>query len=280
MRRSVILVLILLLGVILYTIPISSGPEPAPSGSQLWAALAKANAIPKEATLEARIQLPADPVAHGQVQGELEQLGLKLMAIPVAGDPEEVPGGPLFHTAGSRVMADGKVWGLIRKDPPPGSGATTASVSTYVYRDERIGLDLELSFRSGNPGQPAFLFVKGTLQDPLMLPFLEKHWQEVFNTCGYRPEYATLLTGTLRGIQTYDEGEALMAEIFQSLAVEDPWQVRDDNWVSWGGYSPRLAPSLPDVRGELINVQAALRYHHLEECTYLYLGSPLIYREF
>ena len=260
MRRSIIMLLILLVAAILYVLTMRTGPEPTPSGSQLSLAFAKANATPKEAVLEARIQVPAGGMADQQVQAELEQLALALMTSPVTEGPGEDKGPIKYRDRDT--------------------GFDRESVAAYVLRDETMGLELELSFKRNNPAEPGFLLARATLEDPSMLPPLENRWRQVFHSRGYRPRYSTLLTGTLKGLETYNEEEALMAEVFQILAVENPWQVRDSRWISGGGYSPLISNPLLDARGEPVNVQVALRYHPLDECTYLYIGSPLIYREF
>lgn len=256
MRRNIIMLLILLVAAILYVLTMRTGPEPAPSGSQLSLAFAKANATPKEAVLEAHIQVPAGEA----IQAELEQLALDLMLTTAIKGPGEDQGQ------------------ITHRDRD--NGFDRDSVAAYVLRDETMGLELELSFNRNNPAEPGLLSAKATLEDLSMLPQLESRWQQVFHGRGYRARYSTLLTGTLRGPQTYNEEEALLAAVFQTLAVEKPWQVRDNRWVSGGGYSPLIATPLLDAQGEPVNVQVALRYHHLDECTYLYLGSPLIYREF
>lgn len=254
MRRNLIILFILILAIILYFYIMRTGPEPAPSGSQLAAAMAGVQATLKEAVLEARVQVPDSQWLEAPAEGELEQLALALLSTPETG-------------------AKGRPSRWVTED-----GSVPASVASYVLRDETVGL--ELSIKKKSPGEPPYLHAKATLTEPAMLPDLESRWQQVFHSRGYQPRYSTLLIGTLNGLPTYNEQEMIMAELFQALEVPEPWQVRDGGWVSWGGYSPRLSSLLQDARGERLNVQAALRYHHLEECTYLYLGSPLIYRDF
>ena len=89
-----------------------------------------------------------------------------------------------------------------------------------------------------------------------------------------------LFIGTFPGDLSYDEAESILTEIFTDLEVESIQKMQDQNVISWGGYSPKIPLFLRDLTGGPINIQGALRYNSIEDLTYFYLGSPLIYIEY
>ncbi|MFA5537389.1 MAG: YwmB family TATA-box binding protein [Bacillota bacterium] len=97
------------------------------------------------------------------------------------------------------------------------------------------------------------------------------------------PESATspyLFVGTISGDLSYDEAESILAKVFTDLEAESIQRMRDQNLISWGGYSPKIPLLLKDLTGAPVNIQGALRYNSIEDLTYFYLGSPLIYIEY
>lgn len=52
--------------------------------------------------------------------------------------------------------------------------------------------------------------------------------------------------------------------------------LRQGNWASFSGYSPRLGPGRRTVAGTLLNVQVALRTEKGHHATLVYVGVPLL----
>lgn len=153
------------------------------------------------------------------------------------------------------------------------------AVTGFMLVDPKGQVELELTPIT-RYDETSRLVAKATLKDITLLPKLEGHWQQVLSAYGYTADFSALLAGTIDGATTYNELHRLLAHIFQTLAVKQPMTMADGNIISWAGHSPRLGTALSDVRGEPINIQAAIRYHHVEDRTHIYLGSPLIYRDF
>lgn len=162
--------------------------------------------------------------------------------------------------------------------PPGPEPVVKKTENGCLFHDPSGGMELALALTA--QGGRARLLAQATLRDVDQLPKLERHWQQVFSSYGLEAQYAALLAGTLPGRAAYNEIEALLGNIFQSLDVRQTWQTTDGLLVSWAGHSPRIKSFVRDVRGEPVNVQAAARYHPLDNRTHIYLGSPLIYRDY
>lgn len=243
MKRYYYLVigLIAALAALFYVWTLGSGPEPLPAGAQLVSVLNRTPVIPEEGVLQARVHLPGEDLNAAR-KAQLRALGLALL-------------------------------------PPGASPLVRETGHGFLFRDASRGIELELKLIP-RAGRNPRLLVQATVADINVLPQLESRWQEVFLSRGYEAESAALVTGTLPGLRMYNELEMLLAEIFQALAVEKAWQTTDGRFISWAGHSPRIKTFLLDVRGEPVNIQAAARYHTLDGRTHIYLGSPLIYRDF
>lgn len=152
------------------------------------------------------------------------------------------------------------------------------------YRISLIIITIALVFQTGTfPAKPKPIPNEDQLVSVLanaLSPYRQWQIQGEKPATVYVPQHSNLVIGTINGRLSYNEQEKILTDIFQTLAVSDPWQMRDGNLVTWGGYSPQLAGFLRDAQGETINIQGALRYHQVENRTYLHLGSPLIYAEY
>lgn len=163
--------------------------------------------------------------------------------------------------------------------PPGGVPVAGRTDSGYLFQDPARGLTLQLRVTPAAGGSRR-LFAELTCQDMSLLPPLEQHWHRVFASRGWEAEYAAWVAGTLAGPPSYNELQVLFGYIFQALDVQKTWQTVDGRLVSWAGHSPRIKYSLRDVRGEPVNIQAAARYQPGDDRTHIYLGSPLIYRDY
>lgn len=313
-----VIVLIAALAAILYIWTIRPDPEPVPTSKELVSVISSTPITPTEGVLEARILLPGN-LSLEQWQYKVVTLGAALITldkdpmalrvqarepgkavtasfIPATSNGYSTSGadGPgslatmADHAPDLGVYASSKesqqptVTEYVLTDPGKYDGRFSGSkdaVTEYVMVDPEGQVELELTLIT-RPDETSCLIAKATLQDVTMLPRLESHWQQVLSAYGFPADYSTLLAGTIDGDHTYNESNQLLTGIFQSLAVGQPMKMADGNVISWAGHSPRIKTALRDVRGEPINVQAAIRYHHLEETTHIYLGSPLIYRDY
>lgn len=291
-----VIVLIAALAAILYIWTIRPDPEPVPTSKELVSVISSTPITPTEGVLEARILLPGN-LSLEQWQYKVVTLGAALitldkdpMALRVqAREPGKAVTAsfiPATSNGYSTSGADGPGSLATMADHAPDLGVYASSkesqqptVTEYVMVDPEGQVELELTLIT-RPDETSRLIAKATLQDVTMLPRLESHWQQVLSAYGFPADYSTLLAGTIDGDHTYNESNQLLTGIFQSLAVGQPMKMADGNVISWAGHSPRIKTALRDVRGEPINVQAAIRYHHLEETTHIYLGSPLIYRDY
>ncbi len=96
---------------------------------------------------------------------------------------------------------------------------------------------------------------------------------------GPRPQINTCLVGWLDGKLNKNNLEHRLLLAFDSIQaiVQEPVFV--DDFASFTGYTPSLARFLT-VNHNKVNVNMAMRYHPVEEKTYVTVGSPVITREY
>ncbi|NMA01174.1 MAG: hypothetical protein GX923_01245 [Clostridia bacterium] len=87
------------------------------------------------------------------------------------------------------------------------------------------------------------------------------------------------LIGTFKGLLNEEEKQQIINTAFQSVNALLVEGINTDSLISYSGYTE----SCPDyllVAGKKINIGIGLRYHILDNKTYLNIGAPLIFQEY
>lgn len=87
------------------------------------------------------------------------------------------------------------------------------------------------------------------------------------------------LIGTFKGLLNEEEKQQIISTAFQSVNALLVEGINTDSLISYSGYTE----SCPDyllVAGKKINIGIGLRYHILDNKTYLNIGAPLIFQEY
>ncbi|HHX50592.1 MAG TPA: hypothetical protein GX711_04050 [Clostridia bacterium] len=215
----------------------------------------------------------------------LESSGAQLQRVELQGWAL-LSGPPLSLSAKKQWLARAIATLVPGKDSPflVTEGGQSFSSLTWE-KSEGDGEVVRISLRWSHPGpgeeEKIYLLAGLTRKEDF------SSWQEassrleqVFSQEGLQPNYSILVVGTLPGIYSYNEQEEVARRIFRILKAVGPIGIKERGLSSFTGYSPLLGGYLRDLARNKINTQVSLRYHPIEDRTYLYLGSPLINGEY
>lgn len=108
---------------------------------------------------------------------------------------------------------------------------------------------------------------------------IRRYVLKAFKEFKAEPSFSTLIRGKFNG---YLDGARMEKVILTAVSrsrgkLED--KVAEDNMVSVCGYIPGIDEKLK-YRDGYINMNMALRYSKSDNCTYIWLGTPVIYEEY
>ncbi|MHB1127138.1 MAG: YwmB family TATA-box binding protein [Bacillota bacterium] len=103
--------------------------------------------------------------------------------------------------------------------------------------------------------------------------------QSAYKNLAVTPKVTVGLTGTVPGHLTSEAAEKKINQIFGAVAGREKEALREAGLISVSGFS-RLIPDSVNTGLTKINLQAALRYHPVDDRTYIYVGSPLLPGEY
>jgi hypothetical protein len=101
----------------------------------------------------------------------------------------------------------------------------------------------------------------------------------VFKEFGKQAEINQMIIGFKSGLLGKEEQNKIMKNIFQAVGADTNQGVNEDNYVSRTGYVPGLGNTVTVGRNK-VNMQAALAGNEIENKTYVYIGSPLVFSDY
>lgn len=99
---------------------------------------------------------------------------------------------------------------------------------------------------------------------------------QVFNQ---EPEINQLIIGFQDGKLTKKTYDDTINSIFSAVGGKISGEVEEENYFSMTGYVPNIKDKLKIGRDD-VNIQVAMAYDELENKTYIYIGSPLVYSDY
>ena len=87
------------------------------------------------------------------------------------------------------------------------------------------------------------------------------------------------LIGTFKGLLNEEEQQEIINTAFQSINAQLVEGINTESLISYSGYTENC-PDYLLVAGKKINIGIGLRYHILDNKTYLNIGAPLIFQEY
>ncbi|MHB1418328.1 MAG: YwmB family TATA-box binding protein [Bacillota bacterium] len=99
---------------------------------------------------------------------------------------------------------------------------------------------------------------------------------EIFNAS---PKITVGFSGTVPGHLTSKDAQKMIAQIFGAVGGKVKEGITEGGLISVSGFSRRIHDSV-DAGSTKINLQAAVRYHPVDNQTYIYIGSPLLPGEY
>lgn len=94
-----------------------------------------------------------------------------------------------------------------------------------------------------------------------------------------KPSFSSLVQGKYDYIMDNKEKRKAAQRVFSSCKGKVYEGIDDENIISLTGYSPYFYDSI-SYMGRKINLNTALRYSKSDSCTYIWIASPLILREY
>ena len=95
-----------------------------------------------------------------------------------------------------------------------------------------------------------------------------------------QPSISTVFTGSFPGRLANDDRNNICNDIFKRLKASKLDGIEyEHNLLSETGFSPLLSDVLYTEKG-LMNLNVAMRYNSYEDCTYLWVGTPVISVEY
>ncbi|SMB88229.1 TATA-box binding [Desulfonispora thiosulfatigenes DSM 11270] len=94
-----------------------------------------------------------------------------------------------------------------------------------------------------------------------------------------KSEIGITATGTYDGNLESSQSEKRIKEIFTAINAKSQEGINSEGLLSVSGYSEGC-PDYLSVNGKKININIAMRYHSIDNQTYIHVGAPLIYEEY
>lgn len=114
---------------------------------------------------------------------------------------------------------------------------------------------------------------------PEALVWGRKRLEDAFRVFEKQPVVNLLLAGFHEGLLDQKISSKRVNAIFQAAGGKMHDGIEEENYISMTGYVPNL-PNEINVNGQKTNLQVAASYNDLEDRTYFYLGSPLVYTDY
>jgi len=102
---------------------------------------------------------------------------------------------------------------------------------------------------------------------------------QIFSSNNAQNEIGVTIVGTFPGQLSQEEFYKKSALAFASVNGQIIEGIDTEELISYSGYTPDCNSYL-DVAGQKINLNAALRYHTIDDKTYIHIGAPLIFQEY
>lgn len=140
---------------------------------------------------------------------------------------------------------------------------------------------VELVTPNRQPVSQAYLIINVGTDGRNQLPI--RVWQQkvkdITKQFGNLPRITTCLVGCFGGKLIKEHWARYMDRAFAALEATVTDKLDNERFSSYAGYSPIIADSL-DVVGKQVNIQVAVRYSSYDNHTYMFIGSPVITREY
>ena len=102
---------------------------------------------------------------------------------------------------------------------------------------------------------------------------------DIFSRYPDQLDLGVTLIGAFPGNLTEKERKAIISQGFQEINAKWVEGIDTENLISYSGYT-QDCPKHLEVAGNKININIALRYHSIDDKTYINIGAPLILQEY
>lgn len=114
---------------------------------------------------------------------------------------------------------------------------------------------------------------------PEFLSLTKEEMQKAFQVFHQKPRINQLMIGFREGKLTKNSYRETINGIFSAIGGRINGEVEEENYFSKTGYVPNMEEKLKIGRKD-VNIQVAMAYDELENKTYIYIGSPLVYSDY
>ncbi|HHT63322.1 MAG: YwmB family TATA-box binding protein [Bacillota bacterium] len=114
---------------------------------------------------------------------------------------------------------------------------------------------------------------------PEFLDLSKEQMRAAFEIFEQEPEINQLIIGYQKGKLEKKSYQNTISGIFASVGGRISGEIDEENYFSKTGYVPNIEEKLLVGRDE-VNIQVAMAYDELENKTYIYIGSPLVYSDY
>lgn len=150
----------------------------------------------------------------------------------------------------------------------------------YVFLSDATTLEISIQSMLGMGVEGGtFLGIQVISQEEVGAENLYALVEETFNFIGLQTEIGITYIGSFKGFLTNHECKEIIAFAFNSVGARTVEGISTEDLISFSGHTPRCSRYLT-VDGKRININGAMRYHTLDDRTYLHMGAPLIFQEY
>ena len=114
---------------------------------------------------------------------------------------------------------------------------------------------------------------------PEFLDVSKEKMRAAFNLFEQEPEINQLVIGYQKGKLGKKSYRNTISSIFSAVGGKISGEVEEENYFSKTGYVPSIDEKLKVGRDD-VNLQVAMAYDEIENRTYIYIGSPLVYSDY
>jgi hypothetical protein len=114
---------------------------------------------------------------------------------------------------------------------------------------------------------------------PEFLDIAKEKMKSAFQVFEQDPEINQLMIGFRKGRLEKASYQSVINGIFSSVGGKINGEVEEENYFSTTGYISSIHEKLKVGRDD-VNIQVAMSFDELENKTYIYIGSPLVYSDY
>lgn len=168
---------------------------------------------------------------------------------------------------------------LLSFDEYDDEGYASFTISGVTEQGYQMNLVVQ-SLGDRNTEDETYMIVELTDEDNLYhLDDMRLYMEKLFSFVSAKIEPSYMIEGSYEEMKSNREKKSIAKKIFRVLDGHIEEKIKEDDYVSYSGYTDHFPYSVESDRHP-INLQAALSDNEEEGRTHLYLGTPVVFSDF